>query len=399
MDQAQQPGRQWKRLALRRARFSPDQPFFKLSPHPILIFDEETLQIVEVNPAAEAHYGYPRETFKSMTMLDIRPPEDVPRLLAYTADARGSSQAHAALWRHRKSDGQIIYVHISNHPLRLGGRRCRVTFIADITERLRMSERLIRVREDQDWQISLRTAELRESEHQLRRTVRILRLTQEINQTLQSAQDPEELLASACRLLTEEGGYTLAWVGYRDGNAEGDVRLVAKAGPDTVYLDTLRVRWADEPQGQGPTGIAIRTGKAAVARDIRTDPRMGPWREEARRTGFGSSIALPLKAGGHTFGALTLYARQPDAFCLDEQRLLASLADTLAFGVTALLDRAERARVEEEARRLAGVVGQAASVLLPSPEERHPASPPSLLDTIRRAYEQAIAMRGRLRLV
>ena len=40
---------------------------FAAHPHPMWVHDPETLRILEVNDAAVAHYGYPREEFQSMT--------------------------------------------------------------------------------------------------------------------------------------------------------------------------------------------------------------------------------------------------------------------------------------------------------------------------------------------
>jgi hypothetical protein len=48
------------------------------------IFDQATLAFLDVNDAAIQHYGYLRHEFLSMTILDIRPMEDVPALLKST---------------------------------------------------------------------------------------------------------------------------------------------------------------------------------------------------------------------------------------------------------------------------------------------------------------------------
>jgi len=71
------------------------------------------------------------------------------------------------------------------------------------------------------------------------------------------------------------------------------------------YIDTLKITWADTERGHGPTGTAIRTGKPTPCRNMLTDPRFEPWRKEAIKRGYASSIVLPLMAGGKAFGALT----------------------------------------------------------------------------------------------
>jgi GAF domain-containing protein len=113
-------------------------------------------------------------------------------------------------------------------------------------------------------------------------------------------------------------------------------------------------------------GNAIRTHKPALARRIREDPAFEAWRHEAVRRGFESMVALPLVAGGETLGALAIYAGDVDA--LEDQRevkLLAELADDLAFGIAALRGRADRKKMMArlvEADRLAAVGTFAAGV-------------------------------------
>jgi light-regulated signal transduction histidine kinase (bacteriophytochrome) len=86
---------------------------------------------------------------------------------------------------------------------------------------------------------------------------------------------------------------------------------------------------------------------------VLTDPGFAPWREEAVKRGYASSLVLPLLADGRAFGALTIYARQPDGFSDEEVALLAELAGDLAYGITALRLRAAKERAEEALRQTA----------------------------------------------
>ena len=64
------------------------------------VCDAHTLQIVEVNAAAIRSYGYSRDEFLSMRITDIRPEEDVPRLLK-SIESQKESVAGRGQWRHR----------------------------------------------------------------------------------------------------------------------------------------------------------------------------------------------------------------------------------------------------------------------------------------------------------
>ena len=165
------------------------------------------------------------------------------------------------------------------------------------------------------------------------------------------AEDEDELLDLICRIAVDEAGYRLAWVGFAEHDPEQTVRPVAQAGYEAGYLGSIAITWADSVLGRGPTGTAIRTGRPFVGRDFLNDPEFAPWREQAIERGFASSVALPLRADGGTFGALMIYASEPDAFSPEDVELLAGLADDLAFGITRLRARAARGVAEERLRR------------------------------------------------
>lgn len=192
-----------------------------------------------------------------------------------------------------------------------------------------------------------------QTEQELRRTNRALRALSQTNQALIHATDENALLETICRNIVEIAGYKLAWVGYAEHDEARSVRPVAQTGFEEGYLKTVHINWADTKRGRGPTGTAIRTGKAVIARDILKDPDFAPWRDRAIQHGYASSIALPLipppipkqrgegeeKKRGAGIGALNIYSGAPDAFDDNEVKLLTELADDLAYGIVALRTR------------------------------------------------------------
>ena len=183
-----------------------------------------------------------------------------------------------------------------------------------------------------------------QAETQLRRLNRTNRALSRCNEALIRATDESTLLQQICDLVIEEAGYRLCWVGFAEHDAAKSVRPVAQAGFDAGYLDTLHLTWADTERGRGPTGTCIRTRQTVLSKHIATDPTMLPWRAEALKRGYASSVAIPLSADAVAFGALSIYAPEPEAFGPEEVKLLTELADDLAFGITALRTRLERAR-------------------------------------------------------
>jgi hypothetical protein len=130
------------------------------------------------------------------------------------------------------------------------------------------------------------------AERALGRTNRALRLLSESNQALIRAANEASLLNAICRNAVETGGYRLAWVGLAGHDDAKSVRPVAQYGFEEGYLETLDITCADTEHGRGPTGTAIRTGEAVVARNILNDPQFAPWREQALKRGYAVAREL-----------------------------------------------------------------------------------------------------------
>jgi PAS domain S-box-containing protein len=92
---------------------------FEKSPLPMWVVEQETLQFLAVNDAAVHHYGYSRAEFLEMTLRDVHPPEEVPRLLTDLASTASDERIPHAT-RHRKKDGTVIDVELIAHPLPSG---------------------------------------------------------------------------------------------------------------------------------------------------------------------------------------------------------------------------------------------------------------------------------------
>lgn len=186
----------------------------------------------------------------------------------------------------------------------------------------------------------------------LERVSRALKTRSECTQAMLRAGSEQELMQQTCRLIVEEGGYVMAWVGLRQEDAAQTVRPVAQWGFEDGYLDTSRISWGDNEWGQGPTGSAIRSGQVSQAEHD------GAWRKEARKRGYAATIALPLLDGDLCIGALAIYAREQEAFDADEVVLLKALADDLTYGILTQRLRMEKEQAKQERQQLAKVMEQ-----------------------------------------
>ena len=116
---------------------------FESNPLPMWVYDRQTLRFLAVNDAAIRHYGYSREEFERMTLVDIRPPAEVPRLLERSRDISFRRGAlNQGEWKHRIKDGRDIDVEIFADELTFGGRAAMLVVAHDVTERKKLEAQL-----------------------------------------------------------------------------------------------------------------------------------------------------------------------------------------------------------------------------------------------------------------
>lgn len=240
-------------------------------------------------------------------LLDVVHPDDIAIVHAQLERAAASrGQTIAAAFRVCTSDGECHYVEARavDHTAdpSVGGT---VIAIRDVTEKVHLENAL--------------------------RTLRAG------NQVLLLSTNEAELLSNMCATMVEVGGYRLAWVGYAQDDDERSVVPVASSG-DVDYIAGLRISWADNEFGRGPTGVAIRTNTIQVARDLRELASFVPWRERALSHGFRTSCVLPLSQDGRVIGAVSIYSSEVGAFEGQAIGLLEELADDLTYGIARVRD-------------------------------------------------------------
>jgi PAS domain S-box-containing protein len=121
---------------------------FDYNPVAAWIFDLTTLYFLKVNKAAIDIYGYTEEEFLSMKLTAIRPEEDTPLVEQDLKEIReGKPGLHERTWRHKKKNGELIYVETKGNNFSYQGKEARLVLINDITERIKTEEDLIKSNE------------------------------------------------------------------------------------------------------------------------------------------------------------------------------------------------------------------------------------------------------------
>ncbi|MGV3503444.1 MAG: PAS domain S-box protein [Adhaeribacter sp.] len=110
---------------------------FNFSPTPMWVYDAQTLAFLDVNQAAIRHYGYSKEEFASMTLRDIRPKSEIPKMEQVAFSLKGATDTFHGTFQHLTKAGELIEVDIQSSSLLIEGRKARLIIANDISERVR----------------------------------------------------------------------------------------------------------------------------------------------------------------------------------------------------------------------------------------------------------------------
>jgi PAS domain S-box-containing protein len=271
-------------------------------------------RIMNMNQAFERLTGYSRDELKNMRWNEELTPAEhleaenrvLEKLIKSGIPVRYEKE-------YLRKDGVRVPIELLVHVIRDGDGNPQFffSFINDITTR--------------------KLAEARQ-----RQMISTLRAMQRMSLLVVSSLDENKFLQDVCQIIVEECNYRMVWIGFKKNNTAKSVIPVASAGMEEDYLKILRISWADAPRGKGPTGKTIRTGQPVVCKDMRTDPTFKPWRNEALKRGYLSSLVLPLILDKEVAGAINIYSDKADPFSDDEQTLFSKLASDLSFGIKSI---------------------------------------------------------------
>lgn len=215
---------------------------FDNNPAPMYIYDEETLQFLEVNGAAIAQYDYTREEFLQRTIKDMRPQEDIALLLN---DIRSTPQKfnRAGTWRHQKKNGELIYVDIVSHRLEYEGKKARLIISTDITQRVELQQELVKAKEKAEESDRLKSSFLANMSHEIRTPMNSILGFSEL---LKDAQFDDQQKEEFIRIITINGNNLLSIINdiIDISKIEAGEMKIHKASHEVNYLlETLKIQY------------------------------------------------------------------------------------------------------------------------------------------------------------
>ncbi|MBP6757699.1 MAG: PAS domain S-box protein [Flavobacterium sp.] len=194
---------------------------------------------------------------------------------------------------------------------------------------------------------------------ELNKINRVYSLISQINNLILRSKDREELFQEICRIAVIYGKFRMSWIGMLDHDKQ-TIETAAFYGFEEGYFTRVKeITIQDVPRGKGPTGTAMREGKTIICNDIANDPMMKPWREEAIKRGYRSSISIPIIVFNKINGSFNLYSEETDSFSSEEEvALLEKITQNIAFTLESIVFEEERKLTQEKIQQLSRAVEQ-----------------------------------------
>ena len=120
---------------------------FEGHPESMWILDAQSLAFLSVNDAAVLRYGYSREEFLALSILDILPQDEIPAAIARFQKIETGQASVTGVSMHYRKDGSLIEVELADHKMQFRGRQAYCVLVRDVTVRNR-NERALRESEE-----------------------------------------------------------------------------------------------------------------------------------------------------------------------------------------------------------------------------------------------------------
>ena len=272
---------------------------FEANPHPMWVYDLETLNFLEVNEAAIYQYGYSREEFMGMTIKDIRPSEDVVRLLDNVTKVTEGLNDTGSVWRHRTKGGRLLDVEIMSHFLLFQGRRAELVLAHDVTEQKR-AKRL------------------------LKDNARQQLLVARLGQLALSVDGVDKVIESASEATAEGLGTTFSRIALFDPQRSAFV-MTAGLGWGAGWVGRELVDQAEVARALA----VVRTSEPLTADDVMNDVRFAE-SDLIKSHHIASGVDILIGQTDKPLGVLGAYSDSPRSFSEQDVRFLQGIANTLA---------------------------------------------------------------------
>ena len=304
--------------------------FFENNPAPMLLYDRDSGDFVDVNLAAVERYGYTRGEFLEMDIYAIRPKEDVAKLKAYQKGLLPSEMGYrqAGEWRHLTKSGELMDVDIRVNSLVMDNRILNLVLVHDISPR-------------------------KQAQTAMERRARELQQLAASSLQIAGAQTVDEVMQIAADRARELSGARLALCHCR--SLDGSVALKPKTSLAEQYA-----AWRGSSALSDSDGVyrMLREKQYPIrlsSQQMRAHPGiLGSARQGEGETSLKDLLAVPLTSrGADVIGALLVSDKDTEEFDAEDEAILVQLAQIASAGIESVrLKQALQIHMEELEQRV-----------------------------------------------
>lgn len=196
--------------------------------------------------------------------------------------------------------------------------------------------------------ISRDITERKADEVKIQRLSKFYAALSQCNEAIVRCTSADVLFQQVCRVAVQFGGLKMAWIGLVNPDSQMVSPVASFGNGADEYLSNIKISIdANNPFGQGPSGITIRGKQAYWCQDYQHDPATAIWRESGTRLGVHASASLPLFQNGAIVGAFNLYAGETNAFDEDVRKLLVEMATDISYALDNFARETDRKQANE----------------------------------------------------
>ena len=259
---------------------------------------------LEANNAALQMLGYERDVLFNMHMHDILAARELPRLAPSVKKVMTGKTLHEEC-AFIRSNGEEFMVEVSCQKLENDNYFLNVR---DLTERKKTEERI-------------------------KQLTRLYKALSEVNQAIVRMDNENDLFPLVCQCAVDFGGMNMAWIGQLNTDTS-QIQPVAVYGSGVDYINDLTFSILENaPDGQGPTGIALRENRVIIINDYLSDPVTKHWHDRATQFGWKSAATFPIQRNGKPFAVLNVYHTASEGFDEEATNLLKELTADISFAL------------------------------------------------------------------
>lgn len=116
---------------------------FNMNPQSIFIWDPENFKFIDLNETCIQLYGYTKEEFSHMTIMDIRDNKNLEKTNSLAKKMLSKElEFFSSLWEQRKKNGELIYMDTNSHRIVVNGKIAILAIGSNVTEKILLEQQL-----------------------------------------------------------------------------------------------------------------------------------------------------------------------------------------------------------------------------------------------------------------